>query len=82
MAPIVKNATDNVGVTSAYKKMFSKAGFLGTTIDADAFNLDNYITQQATNGLFQLIAAEEARIRENPLARSTDLLKKVFASTQ
>lgn len=80
MAPIVKEATDKVGVTSAYKNMFSKAGFLGKTIDADAVDLDNYVTEQATNGLFQLIAAEEQRIRENPAARTTDLLRKVFAT--
>jgi hypothetical protein len=82
MKPIVKNATDTVGVTSTYKNMFSKAGFLGKTIDADAVNLDNYVTEQATNGLFQLIAAEEQRIRENPVARTTDLLKKVFATAK
>ncbi|MBV1930929.1 MAG: DUF4197 domain-containing protein [Porticoccaceae bacterium] len=82
MKPIVKDATDKVGVTSAYKNMFSKAGFLGKTIDADAIDLDNYVTEQATNSLFQLIAAEEQRIRENPVARTTDLLKKVFATAK
>ena len=79
MKPMVKEATDKVGVTSAYKNMFSKAGFLGKKIDADAVDLDNYVTQQAMNGLFELIAIEEQRIRENPLARTTDLLKKVFS---
>lgn len=80
MKPMVKDATDKVGVTSAYKNMFSKAGFLGKTIDADAVDLDNYVTEQAMNGLFELIAEEEQRIRENPLARTTDLLKKVFSA--
>ncbi len=80
MRPIVADATDNVGVTSAYKAMTSKAGFLGTTLGADALDLDGYVTEQATDGLFAMIAAEEKRIRENPVARGTDLLKKVFSS--
>ncbi len=80
MKPIIKDATDKVGVTNAYKSMFSQAGFLGNTIDAGDLDLDRYVTEQATNGLFQLIAAEEKRIREDPLARTTDLLKRVFST--
>jgi len=48
-------------------------------INAD---LTNYATNQAMNGLFKLIAKEEEKIRENPIARTTDLLKKVFGSAQ
>lgn len=44
------------------------------------FKQDGYVTDRALNGLFLLIAEEEKRIRENPLARSTDILKKVFGS--
>jgi uncharacterized protein DUF4197 len=80
MKPIVKIATDNVGVTSAYKNMFSEAGLLAKTIDTSSIDLDSYVTEQATNGLFKLIAAEEQRIRENPVARTSDLLKKVFSA--
>ncbi len=79
MKPMVKEATDKVGVTSAYKNMFSKAGFLGKALDAGAVDLDSYVTQQAMNGVFEMIAIEEQRIRENPLARTSDLLKKVFS---
>lgn len=81
MKPMIKDATDKVGVTKDYKNMFSKAGFLGKTIDADAVDIDNYVTEQAMHGLFELIAAEEQRIRKDPLARTTDLLKKVFSAT-
>jgi hypothetical protein len=80
MLPIIKETTDKVGVTSNYKTMISNASFFGNGVGIDAMDLDNYITEQATNGLFYLIAAEEKRIRENPVARTTDLLKKVFAS--
>ncbi|MFW6242493.1 MAG: DUF4197 domain-containing protein [Thermodesulfobacteriota bacterium] len=41
-------------------------------------DLDQYVTNQALDGLFTYIAKEERRIRENPLARSSDLLEKVF----
>lgn len=82
MKPIVEQATQSVGVTSAYKSMFDKAGFLGRTVNMDSLDLDSYVTEQATNGLFLLIAAEEKRIRENPVARTTDLLKKVFSGAR
>ena len=44
-------------------------------------NLEQYATEKALDGLFVLIAQEEAKIRENPLERTTELLKKVFANT-
>nr|WP_082708925.1 DUF4197 domain-containing protein [Marinobacterium profundum] len=80
MRPIVADATDKVGVTSAYKGMTGKAGILGNVSNLGSLDLDTYVTEQATDGLFAMIAAEEKRIRENPVARSTDLLKKVFSS--
>jgi hypothetical protein len=41
-------------------------------------DIDNYITDEALDGLFTYIAKEEKNIRQNPAARVTDLLKKVF----
>ena len=43
-------------------------------------NLDEYATDEAIKGLFVMIAKEEKNIRENPVARTTELLKKVFGS--
>lgn len=43
-------------------------------------DLKGYATQKAMDGLFILVAEEEAKIRENPLARTTDLLKRVFGA--
>lgn len=80
MAPIVKQATDDAGVTSAYKMLMSNAGFMSSFIDTDSMDIDSYVTDKAIDGLFLKIAAEEKRIRENPIARSTDLLKKVFTA--
>jgi hypothetical protein len=79
--PIVINATNQVGVTSKYKKMTGKLGFLSSYIDTDSLDVDEYVTDKAMDGLFTMVAAEEKKIRENPVERVTDLLKKVFSST-
>ncbi len=91
--PIVKEATSANNVTSAYKTLVDQggdvvsglAGSLGGGsipglggINKESLDLDRYVTTGALDGLFTYIAKEEKRIRENPLARSTDLLKKVF----
>lgn len=78
MRPIVEQATARTGVTSSYKNMMSKAGGLSGLMSPDATDLDGYVTDKTLDGLFLMVAEEEKRIRENPLARSTDLLKKVF----
>jgi hypothetical protein len=49
-------------------------------VDSFSFDLDQYVTDKALNGLFVMLAAEEKKIREDPAARVTDLLKKVFAN--
>ena len=78
--PIVKNATDQAGVTAAYKKLMQKAGPTAQLLGVGNTDLDTYVEGKAVDGLFMMIAAEEKRIRENPVARTTDLLKKVFGS--
>lgn len=78
--PIVHRATNKVGVTDAYKKMINNAGFLARYLDEDSLDIDQYITNKAIDGLFVKIAVEEQRIREDPVARTTDLLKEVFGA--
>jgi len=86
--PIVKTATEKAGVTSAYKRMTDAAsgglggfGGLGNSVlSKQAPDLDDYVTRKALDGLFLKIAEQEKLIRENPLARSTDLLQKVFGA--
>lgn len=78
--PIVKSATDQAGVTAAYKKLISKAGPAAQFLGTGATDLDGYVEGKAVDGLFKMIAAEEKNIRANPLARSTDLLQKVFGA--
>ncbi len=78
--PIVKDTTAEAGVTASYKQMTAKlsmlAPFTGTPENLD---LDRYIAGKTLDGLFLKLAAEEKRIREDPVARTTDLLKKVFS---
>jgi hypothetical protein len=90
--PIVKKATDQVGVTKNYKAMMDKVGtgqlggFGGlSSLTAaapakDAFDVDSYVTRKALDGLFVKIADQEQKIRANPAARTTDLLKQVFGA--
>lgn len=75
--PIVVRATDSVGVTARYKQLVKKAEPLGL-VDTHELNLDDYVTRKALDGLFQLVAEEEKRIREDPVARTTELLRTMF----
>jgi hypothetical protein len=76
--PIIQTATTKAGVTNSYKQLTSQAAFAQPFMKSDALDLDGYITRKSLEALFTMIAQEEARIRTNPAARTTDLLKKVF----
>lgn len=78
--PIVAKATAETGVTSAYKTLMAKAGPLAGFLNKDVMDVDGYVTRKALDGLFVMVADEEKHIRENPAARTTDLLKKVFGA--
>ncbi|MFK7954818.1 MAG: DUF4197 domain-containing protein [Lysobacterales bacterium] len=78
--PLVTDATDQAGVTQAYKALNKKAGGFLSALggDEEDLDLDRYVTAKALDGLFVYIAAEEKQIREDPVARTTDLLKALF----
>jgi hypothetical protein len=76
--PLIEKSTESAGVTGAYKSMVEQVGFLSSFIDMDGLDLDKYVTRQAMDGLFLKIAEEERLIRSDPVARTTDILKKVF----
>ena len=78
--PIVKEATAKAGVTAAYKQLMDKVSFASPFLNKEAVDLDGYVTDKAMDGLFKMIAEQEKRIRENPIARTTDLLKSVFGA--
>jgi hypothetical protein len=89
MLPLISQATDASGATRSYKEMQSAipttgGGFFSkvqsfTGLSASDFDLDQYVNDQALDGLFAAMASEEKAIRENPVARSTELLKKLFS---
>ncbi|MBK4999435.1 DUF4197 domain-containing protein [Pseudomonas sp. S31] len=76
--PIVKQATDKVGVAQQYNAFAGQAKGLGL-IKEDA-NIENYVTEKALDGLFEMIAKEEQSIRQNPAQAATSLAKKVFGA--
>jgi hypothetical protein len=77
--PIVKQATDKVGLVQKYNAFAGQAATLGV-VDTKSANVENYVTEQALDGLFQMIAKQEATIRQNPAAAATSLAKKVFGT--
>ena len=77
--PIVKQATDKVGLAQKYNAFAGQAATLGV-LDAKNANVENYVTEQALNGLFEMIAKQEESIRANPAAAATSLAKKVFGA--
>jgi hypothetical protein len=76
--PIVKDAIEKVKVTSYWTPLVTKYNKI-PSVKKQNPDLDEYVTIKAIDGLMVLIADEEAKIRKDPAARVTDLLKKVFA---
>ena len=75
--PIVVAATQKVQVTKYWNPLastYNKVPFV-KKVNPD---LEDYVTRKAIDGLFVLVAQEEKKIRKDPMARVTDLLKKVF----
>lgn len=77
--PIVKQATDQVGLAKQYNSFAGQAASFGA-IDAKSAKIENYVTEEALDGLFKVIAEQEGSIRKNPAAAATSLAKKVFGA--
>jgi hypothetical protein len=77
--PITRQAMSEVGVTRYYHSLDDKIKTIPFA-DQMSFDLDQYVTDKALNGLYLTLAEEEKKIRQDPAARVTDLLKKVFGS--
>ena len=80
--PKVKAAIDKVELTKYWEPVATRYNQLmaitgGKTVNAD---LTGYVTDRGISGLFYLVEGEEKKIRKDPIARVTDLLKKVFGS--
>ncbi|MGE5582772.1 MAG: DUF4197 domain-containing protein, partial [Bacillota bacterium] len=77
--PVVAKATDEVGVTRQYKTLAAKAKAV-PYLKMEPVDIDEYVVAKALDGLFYLVGEEEKKIRKDPAARVTELLKKVFGS--
>ena len=75
--PIVSSSMNEVGTTRSYKEMMGKYAALPFASD-ESLDLDRYVTNKSLDGLFYLVGQEETKIRKDPAARVTDLLKTVF----
>ena len=75
--PIVHSSLSKSGVTRNYQEIEAKIDSIPFASSIN-FDLDQYVTDKALDGLFFLVEEEEKKIREDPAARVTDLLKDVF----
>lgn len=76
--PVIKNSLEKVNATKYYSDLVNAYNRIPGVSRVNP-NLDEYATQKAVDGLFILVEKEEGNIRENPVARTTELLRKVFA---
>jgi hypothetical protein len=75
--PIISSSLDEVGTTRSYKSMMAKYETV-PFVSRQSLDLDHYVTGKALDGLFYMVGQEEKKIRRDPAARVTDLLKTVF----
>jgi hypothetical protein len=76
--PVVERTMNEVGVTRQYNELLGQAKAIPFFRTED-YDLDRYVVGRALDGLFLVVGQEERKIRTNPAARVTELLKEVFA---
>jgi uncharacterized protein DUF4197 len=77
-APIVEKSMKNVGVVQQYNRVLASAP--GGSALAGQFDLNKYVVGKTLDGLFLVLGEEEKKIRKNPVAQTTSLLKEVFGA--
>lgn len=76
--PTVERSMSAVGVSRQYQELLGLAKAI-PFLKAESYDLNTYVVGKALDGLFYVVADEERKIRTNPAARATDLLREVFA---
>ena len=76
--PVIKSSLNKTEATKYYGDIVNTYNNFPTTLKKINPDLPGYVTERATHALFDLIAKEEKNIRQNPLARTSDILRKVF----
>lgn len=77
--PVIQKSLEKTNATKYYKDLVTTYNKIPMVQKVNP-NLDDYATEKAIGGLFVMVAKEEKSIRDNPTARTTELLKKVFSS--
>lgn len=77
--PIVKKATDRVGLAQQYNSIAAQGAALGL-VKEDQATIERYVTAKALDGLYLMIGEQEKAFRQNPLGASSDIVKKVFGA--
>lgn len=76
--PVVSEKVQSAGATQAYNNLKDRASSVPFIGGGQSLDLDDYVTNKSLDGLFLMVAEQEKNIRNNPLARGSDLLKAVF----
>ena len=75
--PVIEEAMDEVGVTRQYNQLVGRARAI-PFLKSELLDINEYVVGKALDGLFYVLAEEERKIRKDPAARITELLKEVF----
>ncbi len=78
--PVIESALEKTNATKYWRDVFETYNKLPTTFNKVNPDLSGYVTDKALTGLLGQVALEEQKIRKDPAARVTDILKKVFGS--
>lgn len=76
--PVIKESLDEVGATEVWTNIIQRYNAIPLTSNVNP-DLPDYVTQEALEGVFTMIAVEEQQIRNSLASRTTDLLRRVFA---
>jgi Protein of unknown function (DUF4197) len=76
--PVVQKAMNEVGLARQYNDLLGQAKAI-PFFRAEEYDLDHYVVGKSLDGLFHVVGDEERKIRTNPAARTTDLLREVFS---
>ena len=76
--PIVNDSLAEAGAIKSYDDAIGQYKKIPLVPDVKS-DLSSYVVEKGMDGIFHYLAVEEAKIRTDPIARTTDLLKKVFA---
>jgi hypothetical protein len=79
--PVVDKALNQVGVTRQYKELLGRAQSI-PFMKTESLDIDRYVLGKSLDGLFHVLGEQEKQIRTNPAARTTELLKEVFATAK